>query len=238
LAQLTGVILGRPESTTGTGKTGRSWTQHKYTVLTEDGKRSMTTFDNAAFGEIKEGQTYKLTYTEKPNPKSPQYPYLNLEAWVLTDPIEPKQVSRGDFLRSREQCTMENMIIATSGDWDASLTLYEKLAEWETARVAGAVNISPIVVEEPVVPEASVTTAEPSEATVDAESTLVALKALSAARFKDGVEVLNVAKLKALCAKTYKNEDLKGKNLRELNIEELHSLTKTVEVQVEELAGE
>jgi len=154
--QLTGVILGRPESTTGTAKNGRSWTQHKYSVLTEDGKkRSMTTFDNAAFGEIKEGGTYKLTYTEKPNPKSPQYPFLNLEAWVPVEPIRPNQVvSRGDFQRSKEQCTMENMIIATSGDWDASLVLYEKLTAWETARAAGVAvpaNISPIVVEEPIV---------------------------------------------------------------------------------------
>ena len=238
MAQLTGVILGRPESTSGTGKTGRSWTQHKYTVLTEDGKRSMTTFDNAAFGEIKEGQTYKLTYTEKPNPKSPQYPYLNLEAWVLTEAAatQTKPVTRGDFQRSKEQCTMENMLIATQGDWDLAIALYDQLADWEAQRVGVSTQVKTEVAEvkEPVKAiEAAGKALAEIEATVDADSTLAALKTLSAARFKDGVEVLNVAKLKALCTKTYK-----GKNLRELNIEELHSLTKMVEIQVEKIAGE
>jgi hypothetical protein len=223
MPQVTGVILGRPESTTGEGKNGRRWVQHKFSVLTSDGhKRSMTTFDAKAFGELKEGQTYLLTYTEKPNPRSAQYPFLNLESWTPSEPIAPKPIQKDDFLRSKEQCTLENMLIATAGVWDTALILYDMVTKWEKARKAG---IDPVEVQTPAVYEpmidGPVKSPEPVAEPVQTQpmETYEALKILNEARFQDGQELLTVAKLAALSKKTYQ------KNLRELTSEQIQELT-------------
>lgn len=212
MPQIKGVILGRPESTPGP----KGGTRHKFSILTEDGqKMSMTTFDNKAFEEVKDGNTYLLTFTEKPNPKNARYPFRNLEGWKEVEgitPAEPQPTrSRDDYQRSKEQTSLENCLIAASGDFDKAVELYGKVQAWEADRKAvqekeqpKPANKKAAPKEQPPKPDAPEGMDMPSYET---------LRKLNMTRYDaEGNEQMSTNEMAALCAETYD-----GKKVRQLS---------------------
>lgn len=228
MPQLKGIIVDA-ESKPPSGGKGR--TQHKYVVLGEDGRKStMSTFDGKAFGEIKKGKTYLLTYAEAPNEKFPSRPFKNLELWQeVASMEEPKPVTRGDFQRSKEQTSLENMLIAAQGDWDKAIALYSRVQDWEAERVAVPTTATDSAAQEPkakAAPKKAKPVVEPDP--VGTMPPLEMLKALDTARRdSDGKEVVSTDELAESCAKAYE-----GKKVRELTEAELTKFTKQVEKEV------
>lgn len=61
---------------------GRDWTLYRYKISTPEGDRWFSSWDK--FG-VEVNDTVDITYIEKPNPKNPNYPFLNLKSMTVVE---------------------------------------------------------------------------------------------------------------------------------------------------------